>query len=116
MEMADMASYYYHQHIGNIRKLAKEYGYAIGVHGSKSRDIDLIAVPWVESVQSPMKLAEAICELVGGTFSQSLQPGFSEKGCPGKKPHGRLGWCINFGDGVYIDLAIIPPTIEEGLK
>jgi len=40
-----------------IRKLAFEVGYAIGEHGSKERDLDVIAAPWVDTaVTSPQLL------------------------------------------------------------
>ena len=32
--------------ITKIRQIARKHGWAIGVHGSLKRDIDLIAVPW----------------------------------------------------------------------
>lgn len=38
----------YNRLIGPIRAIAKEHGYAVGVHGSLARDIDLILVPWIE--------------------------------------------------------------------
>lgn len=34
--------------IEKIRKVAREIGYAIGVHGTMERDLDLIAAPWTE--------------------------------------------------------------------
>lgn len=108
--MADFVPETYLRHIANIRKVARSFGYAICTHGSLSRDIDLVAVPWVENVEPPKRLAEAICNLVSGHFSQALKPGYSEEGCPGRKPHGRLCWCINVGNGVYFDLSVIPPS------
>jgi hypothetical protein len=43
-----------------IREVAKECGYAIGVHGSMRRDLDLVAVPWVDGHMSPTGLAVEI--------------------------------------------------------
>lgn len=34
--------------VERIRALAREVGYAIGEHGTKERDLDLIAAPWSE--------------------------------------------------------------------
>ena len=45
-----------------IWKLAREVGYAVGVHGSLKRDFDLIAVPWVEDAVSSVALVEHLCE------------------------------------------------------
>jgi hypothetical protein len=35
-------------------------------------------------------------------------------GCPGGKPHQRLGWTFHLGGGPYIDLAVMPrvPDID----
>ena len=30
-----------------LKAIAKEYGYNLVVHGSMNRDLDLIAIPWV---------------------------------------------------------------------
>lgn len=104
----------YEKLIDPIRAVARDDGYAIGVHGSLSRDIDLIAVPWAEHCSHPAVLAEAIiarCREVNG-FAElhPLERGaYFVCGCPWSKPHGRLGWAIQLGDGIYIDLAVMPP-------
>src|ERR1039457_6181828 len=48
--------------IDAYRATARKHGYAIAVHGSLKRDIDLIAVPWVEHASTPRQLADAIYE------------------------------------------------------
>lgn len=97
------------QWIEPIRAKAREMGYAIGVHGSLARDIDLIACPWTYDAASPEKLAGSLLELTGGHLSWSMQGReFTLAGCPGDKPHGRLGWVINLDGGVYIDLSVMP--------
>jgi hypothetical protein len=42
------------------RVVARSKGYALAVHGSLARDIDLVAVPWVEEAASAAELAEAV--------------------------------------------------------
>jgi len=44
----------------SIREAAREHGYAIGLHGSLRRDMDLIAVPWRDGASDKDKLAHAI--------------------------------------------------------
>jgi hypothetical protein len=100
-----------------LREVARRYGYALGVHGSLARDIDLIAAPWANIACSthPVTLAEAIrekaAELNGGIAFQ--KPGEDTwwfiAGCPGAKPHGRLQWTFHLGGGPYIDLCVLPP-------
>jgi len=88
-----------------IRKAAQAMGYAIGLHGSVARDIDLIAVPWRDDCYEPQELAEVICwickaETGWGFFS-------SGDNNPTVKPHGRLAWSIHMW-GTYIDLSVTP--------
>lgn len=104
------------------RAAARQHGYALAVHGSELRDLDLIAVPWVEEASSPAVLAEAIRAMVNGEFTTNDVP----KNKPTRRPHGRLGWAIMLmGTDAralisktsatktpfhpYLDLSVIPP-------
>jgi hypothetical protein len=51
--------------IGRIRSVAYAHGWAIGVHGSLRRDIDLIGVPWTAEACDPDALARAIAVGIG---------------------------------------------------
>jgi hypothetical protein len=90
-----------------VRKLAWEEGYAIGLHGSFTRDLDLIAVPWAGRHNcNPEKLVARILQATGLT---EARPG--SKGNPGEKPYGRLVWTLllpDFGDPRFVDLSIMP--------
>ena len=104
----------YEKHIGTVRSVAREHGYAIGVHGSLARDMDLIAVPWVDDAKEPKALALAIEHAVGGVIDNGSRVDgpaydFATKP-PAVKPHGRLCWSIHLGGGPYIDLSVIPPA------
>lgn len=92
--------------------MAKKFGYAIGVHGSLARDIDLIAAPWTENAVEPELLAAAIANLARA-FNES---GWTKVFGPGDaddkiKPHGRLCWSIHLEGGSYIDLSVMPRII-----
>jgi len=54
----------------SIRTVARVLGYGIGVHGSMRRDLDLIAVPWVEEHATPDALAKAIQYAACGTHGE----------------------------------------------
>jgi len=69
-----------------IREAARAVGYAIGVHGSLRRDMDLIAVPWVDGAVDKEELVRAIHRAACGLESQS----YSWE----KKPHGRIATCF----------------------
>lgn len=87
--------------IDHIRKLAREVGYAIGVHGSLERDLDLIAVPWVEEAVYPLELAKHIANgLRGEVLAYQIQD----------KPCGRWSCNIHTPDWTkMIDLSVMPP-------
>lgn len=89
-----------------VRAVARYHGYAVGVHGTLARDIDLIAVPWTDEAVAAELLADAIAGAVVGLI---LQPADDEvRGSPTLKPHRRLAWSIYGVLGTYIDLSIMP--------
>ncbi len=87
-------------HVPRITAVAREYGYAIGVHGSLQRDLDLIAVPWSEVAATADELVVAICGAAGGFIVRGQDAT--------KKPHGRVAYTIHLGAGLYIDLSVMP--------
>lgn len=102
--------------VDGIRQVARFCGYAIGEHGSKARDLDLIAVAWVDWAVEPQRLIDALVSAL------DLHVALDETRLT--KPHGRLGWnLIAFGaagwykQGPYrdprvIDLSVIGPQRE----
>ena len=102
--------------IGPLREVAREHGYALTVHGTLKRDIDLVAVPWVNTPSDPKVLSEAIRQRaalinpIGVAFIIPAEnDDYHKNGCPGLKPHGRLCWVYQLGGGPAIDLSVIPP-------
>lgn len=85
------------------RCLAWSEGYALAMHGSFTRDLDLIAVPWAERACEPEHLVNRIVDAAG--LSNKIPSN------PGAKPHGRLAWTLHlpgFGDPRWVDLSIMP--------
>lgn len=93
-----------------IREVARAHGYALGVHGSLSYDIDLIACPWRDMASPPESLAERVGEVVQAICGRY---GDGSKGKPEEKPHGRLAWVFHIGGGPYVDLSVFPPVQSE---
>jgi len=102
-----------------LREVARRHGYALAVHGSLERDIDLLAVPWRDGAFDADTLARAIhaaCEAVmgcavgpaGWTASAKWEPPPGSLPNPAHKPHGRRAWSIHLGGGPYLDLSIMP--------
>jgi hypothetical protein len=97
--------------IAPIREAAKEFGYAIGVHGSLKRDYDLIAVPWTKDAIGNGDLIGALCERVTKLTGKTLKllPGTVER-----KPNGRYACTLQFDAWLkHIDLSIAPTAPEE---
>lgn len=93
-----------------LRERARTLGYAIAVHGSLERDIDLVAVPWTDAAVSPEILANSLRQVL-----EKLYPIHGEVPArPGEKPHGRLCWSWWIRTWTYIDLSVFPPAEAEG--
>ena len=82
-----------------IRNWAAQVGYAIGEHGSKERDLDLIAAPWAENAVSADELIEFLCEKLNAVVSGTVED----------KPLGRKAVILQMR-GWYrpLDLSICP--------
>lgn len=89
-----------------LRERAKVLGYAIAVHGSLERDIDLIAAPWTDQAVAPEALASSLRQVVDKLYPISLEVG---PNLSHPKPHGRLCWSWWIRNWTYIDLSILPP-------
>lgn len=98
-----------------IREVAREQGYAIGVHGSQLRDLDVIAVPWVEWAKTGEVLARTICAALEGVIvnDEKADPNDWTRRNPQPKPLGRVGWSIQLGAGLYVDLSVMSPVKAE---
>ena len=78
----DELEQFYNSVLPAIREAAHEHGYAIGLHGSMRRDLDLIAVPWVAIHSTREELAKAVHRAACGMTQESYQWE--------KKPCGRM--------------------------
>lgn len=96
---------------------ARDFGYALALHGSMMRDLDVIAVPWTDAASTDInELAFELQKAVIGIGSAS----YSWE----KKPHGRMAtsFCICWPEwpnahhtpGVgHVDLSVI---VAKGAK
>lgn len=102
----------YAQLLPLIREQGKKLGYAIAIHGTMTRDLDLVAIPWVEDARPAEELVELVAGVVGGfvigdSEDRNFQPG---KVVPNgtAQPHGRRSWNICWGGHPFIDLSVMP--------
>lgn len=93
-----------------LERIAWRHGYALAVHGSMSRDLDLIAVPWVEDADIPDKLIQSFVRFIikhTGVKMRTPKPALME--------HGRLAYTVPFESGrYYLDVSVIQPDIKKG--
>ncbi len=91
--------------IEQLTTAARGHGYALAVHGSLARDVDLVAVPWIESADEAERLVETLRGVLAGIFGRCLTRGWSDK------PHGRractlLVWAE--GEHIDFDVSVLP--------
>ncbi|WP_423457996.1 hypothetical protein [Ottowia sp. VDI28] len=83
------------------RIAAWQFGYAIALHGSFTRDLDLIAIPWTDHA----------CDLETLVRGIEYRTGLKRQGPPSDKPHGRKAVSLlfpGFEDPRWVDLSILP--------
>jgi len=93
------------------RPAARACGYAIGVHGSMERDLDLIAAPWTDDAAAPLAVVKAIQAAITAGVGDCYRSAEVEQ-----KPHGRLTWVLHFQNAVettngaypFVDLSVMP--------
>lgn len=107
---------FYRSILPELRRAARDLGYSLLSHGSLRRDLDLVAIPWVEAAVPKEVLVRAIHQAACGLHSQTYQ--WEEK------PHGRSAACFpicwpeweteekSLG---HIDLSVMPRLEKEEL-
>lgn len=94
-----------------LQEKVRPLGYALAVHGSMNRDLDLIAVPWDDGLVAPAAdVYRAIWALVSPYRSALKEWG------PERKPHGRITWIIPLHAGASIDLSVMPRRRKSTLS
>ncbi len=97
-----------------LMKAGREVGYAVAVHGSMARDLDLIAVPWTaEAVNAERLLMHLMASVDGRLRNGGRKEGENwvrvSASEPATLPHGRLAWAIHIGhEGLYLDVSVMP--------
>lgn len=110
---------FYRSILPKLREAARACGYALGVHGSMRRDLDLIAAPWVADHADKEALARALHRAACGYVQKE---GY-RWGVHDPKPCGRIGTVFpvcwtewNETSAGHIDLAVMPDTSRPELS
>lgn len=94
---------FYLSMLPGLVSLAKEYGYALGVHGSLARDFDLMAIPWTDEARSADELIKAIMDATGAARRKRDWE---------QKPHQRKAFSLYLGGGPYLDISVMPRSCD----
>lgn len=88
------------------RIVAWQYGFACVAHGSFTRDLDLLLVPWEDR---PLPHVELIVKRIAGVA------GLTVNGPPSEKPHGRKAWSLllpGFDEVRWVDVSAFVPGVD----
>lgn len=108
--------HFYAMCYARLQEIARELGYNLMLHGSMNRDIDLVAVPWVDEPKSHKELIHAFCDYLG---LRKVDEGFEHHYLFKVLPGGRHSYVINLNRTVvtynpyidaeyYLDISITP--------
>lgn len=99
-----------------LKEIAKEYGYNLVLHGSMNRDLDLIAIPWVDDPKDDFAMIQEMYLHLTGFTVQNADPvrDYQFSILPGQ----RKSYVINLNRGgkwngyvdeqYYIDISVTP--------
>lgn len=88
-----------------LRTAARENGYALAIHGSLSRDLDLIAVPWTDDAKDLETVIEALAAATKEATGWGHIAGRSEMHGRTPKPHGRVAVTILASAELSLDIS-----------
>src|SRR5687767_14494215 len=77
-----------------LKVIAKYYGYNLGIHVSMARDLDLIAIPWVNDPKDEFLLVNALADCLGGQVRYKGIEGQKNAACS-TLPGGRTNYVID---------------------
>lgn len=97
----------------DLRLAARGAGYALAVHGSRARDIDLLAAPWTTQAVDKDKLLDRLLGALDAKLGRSFVYTTKVRGKQlrnwAEKPHGRQAIIIHLpGMCPEIDLSVMP--------
>lgn len=94
------------------RIIAWQYGYACVMHGSFSRDLDLLLVPWEDRARPNCdQIMKMIAQAGGLRFRDGKEDIYQSTVDWTDKPHGRKACSLffpGFGDPRWVDVSMLP--------
>lgn len=97
-----------------LRDAARANGYALAVHGSLARDLDMVAVPWTDDAADLDTVVTALAEATKEATGWGHIAGRSEKHGRTPKPHGRVAVTILASAELSLDISFMPLLAKGG--
>lgn len=103
-----------------LDRVVQRFGWALALHGTMQRDLDLVLIPWTEDADHEDRVIDAIRLFVDGYYLSNKRKRNEKKmGSSTKdglahfmvtqKPHGRRAISIYIGvSAYYLDISILP--------
>ena len=86
----------YAHYFGILKQIAKEFGYNLVIHGSMNRDLDLVAIAWIDNPKDELKMIQCMDrELTGQCKDEPKHYLFA------KLPGNRHSYVIDLNRGGY---------------
>jgi hypothetical protein len=98
----------YATYYGLLKEAAEECGFALALHGSFVRDMDLILVPWEDDAKPVREVLQRWHDIIG--IRGYTTPWASG---PTEKPHGRFAFTLQTGGGGYVDVSVVSSRRED---
>jgi hypothetical protein len=102
----------YAMYFQTLMEIARKMGYNLLISGSMNRDLDLVAVPWINAPKPEIKLIQAFDRYLRGTYSKNPEY-YMHSILPG----GRSAYVINLNRArdkngedpqYYLDISVTP--------
>lgn len=84
-----------------LAEITRRHGWALCIHGTLARDMDLTCIPWITSPSDPEEVLREITTHFALRLTENI---------PTQKEHGRLSYGLSGEDigGFFIDLSFMP--------
>lgn len=90
----------------DIRNAAMDCGWAVALHGSLSRDMDILAMPWIKDCTTAECLIDTI---IARCFDNNIVSMLGKRIDKISKPHNRICYAIPIYNDFYLDISIMCP-------
>lgn len=87
----------------DIRNAAMDCGWAVALHGSLSRDMDIMAMPWIEGCTDADTMIDTI---IAKCFGDNIISEYGKK-IDRTKPYGRVCYLIPIYEDFYLDISVM---------